>query len=538
MVCNIVPAEVVPLPKDCMIDACSGGAEDAALLAQNLVTENPQIVARSCVFTEGKQYEVGVGAYPCSCGGVVECQTGEVCVVVGDVGTCGPLTTTQTVTSLTVTSTSTRTSSTSSTHTASSTTRSETRSSTTTLTTTSSSRTTTTTSRTTSMSSTSKTVTATGTSTTTASSSGTTTSITGSTTTRSSTSAPVKYDCLIHIIDNCHVLIHDLHNRDVIDGDRQHHHLYVDAIVNLSDCHVEHEYVSNRNIDNFGDTEQQFYDVHHQLDCHRHHVLNRLFIDISLNDRFVHDGNVHNVNQHHPYLDYKLQFFFFLHHDVNDCHNDAYLEHSHYDVTDLDIHNYDVKRDADHHEHILNINDVEQHDRVYHDRHIYLHHINFHHPDSDVHNIHDVNFQHHNGYHEHHRHQLHKHDGDLNIADVLQLLFIHDHVHKPHLNLQDIDIFHKDDTHTDADWNLQYGYKLQQHCDNLDCVNKRQLDIQQLHNINNSNNNIHKQRHLDQHLCNVNRNNNHRHFVKHDHWNNHDHCIHHLYKLHDLDIAH
>ena len=25
----------------------------------------------------------------------------------------------------------------------------------------------------------------------------------------------------------------------------QHHHLYVDAIVNLSDCHVEHEYVSS-----------------------------------------------------------------------------------------------------------------------------------------------------------------------------------------------------------------------------------------------------------------------------------------------------
>eukprot|EP00439_Symbiodinium_sp_Y106_P040837 s1766_g5.t1 len=128
--------ELDDMLKDCMIDACSGGAEDAVILAQNLVTENPQVPVRSCAFTEGRQYEVGSGAYPCSCGGV-ECQIGEVCVLSNDTGSCELLTTTATVTTFTVTSSATSTSSTISTFTSSSTTRTLTRSSTTTLTTTS-----------------------------------------------------------------------------------------------------------------------------------------------------------------------------------------------------------------------------------------------------------------------------------------------------------------------------------------------------------------------------------------------------------------
>ncbi|CAE7443664.1 sapA [Symbiodinium natans] len=194
--------EVDDMLKDCMIDACSGGAEDAALLADNLATENPQIVARACAFTEGKQFEVGFGAYPCNCQGV-ECQTGEVCTIIGNASSCGPLTTTNTVTSLTATSTATSTSSSATTQTASSTTRSVTRSSTTTQTTTSmsisstsrtssisstTSLTETSSTRTSTASTTSNTATVTDTSTTTFSSSGTTTSVSGSSTTRSSTS--------------------------------------------------------------------------------------------------------------------------------------------------------------------------------------------------------------------------------------------------------------------------------------------------------------------------------------------------------------
>ncbi|CAK9106848.1 unnamed protein product [Durusdinium trenchii] len=163
--------------EDCMIDVCSSGPLDRPAIIDNLRTELSGLAARGCSFVNGLQYELGLDAYPCNCGGV-NCEEGQACLINGPGGpSCAAVPTTITVTTMTDTVTSTSESSTSSTYTTSSTT--FTVPPLTTLTSTSTSRTS---STTTTMSSTS-TTSASSTSTLTTTTKSSTTSVTSSSTT-------------------------------------------------------------------------------------------------------------------------------------------------------------------------------------------------------------------------------------------------------------------------------------------------------------------------------------------------------------------